>query len=306
MTFLKRLRQLLLLPQAIYDKLDQLQQAIGRLELAHQQMQASNDIRHNEFKVYSQNGEDGIIQFLLRHIRVERDIFVEFGVADYQESNTRFLLQQCNWSGLIMDGSAENIERIKSSPLYWRYNVKAEQTFITAENINELLRRHGIAGDIGILSIDIDGNDYWVWKAMEDVRPAIVITEYNSLFGAQQKVTIPYDKDFVREQAHYSTLYYGASIAALEHLARSRNYALVGSNQAGNNLFFVRDDLLGTLRRYTPEKAYVQAQFRESRAKSGQLTFLGWEERLAEIAEMPLFEIESQRVFKVKELCKPS
>ncbi|MFM6025585.1 MAG: hypothetical protein ACKPER_22095, partial [Dolichospermum sp.] len=125
-----------------------------------------NSIFDNEFRAFSQWGEAGIIQFLIRNVHISRKIFVEFGVQNYTESNTRFLLINNNWSGLVIDGGLEEITYIKNDPIYWQYNLKAINSFITKDNINQILSDNGIQGEIGLLSVDIDGNDYWVWQAI--------------------------------------------------------------------------------------------------------------------------------------------
>jgi len=275
------------------ERLRRMQEALGRIES--RQLAAAAGIRAAEFQVYSQWGEDGIVQWLLRQVPVGNRLFVEFGVGDYTESNTRFLLVAGNWSGLVIDSSAAHIERLRRDPVYWQHNLKSECAFVTAENIDALLERHGIAGDIGLLSIDIDGNDYWVWRAVSGVRPAIVIVEYNARFGAERAVTVPYDPAFDRRKAHYSCLYYGASLAALARLADRKGYALVGCNSAGNNAFFVRRDRLGPpLRECTALEAYVQAGFREARERSGKLAFLSPEQEQALLEGLPLVEVDGR------------
>lgn len=257
-----------------------------------------------EFKVFSQFGEDGILQYLVRKCGIKggERTFVEFGVSDYEESNTRFLLMNDNWRGLVLDGGERNIAHVRSRPWYWRHDLTAAQAFITAENIDALISRHGFTGNIGILSIDIDGNDYWVWQAIRSVSPAIVVAEYNSLFGAEHPVTIPYDASFQRSRAHYSNLYWGASLAALERLARSKGYVCVGSNSAGNNVFFVRQEFAGRVRPLAPAQAYVQARFRESRDAAGELTYLAWQERLKLIRELPLHHLDRGKPVSIGEL----
>jgi hypothetical protein len=278
--------------RAIEARCERIQEALGRIEARQTQSLAPDQWSTAEFRVFSQWGEDGILQQLLRYIPVSRKTFIEFGVETYQEANTRFLLIHDNWSGLVMDGSIENIEFIKSDDLYWRYNLKAEQAFITRENINDLIRRNGISGEIGLLSVDIDGNDYWVWEAIDVVSPSIVVVEYNARFGPDRAVTIPYRADFIRTKAHYSNLYYGASLAALCVLARRKGYAFVGCNMAGNNAFFVRNDLKpAALPEITPQQGYRPSKFRESRDPQGKLTFLSAGEELAILEKLPLFEI---------------
>ncbi|MFM6608172.1 MAG: hypothetical protein ACKPJO_23270, partial [Dolichospermum sp.] len=223
--------------------LHKLQETLGRIEARQLETLNSKSIRDNEFRAFSQWGEDGIIQFLIRNVPINRKIFVEFGVQNYTESNTRFLLINNNWSGLVIDGGSEEISYIKNDPIYWQYNLKAVNSFITKDNINQIISDNGIQGEIGLLSVDIDGNDYWVWQAIDCINPAIVISEYNFRFGANKAVTVPYDASFVRSKAHYSNIYYGASLKALCILADKKGYAFVGCNSAGNNAFFVRKDL---------------------------------------------------------------
>ena len=188
--------------------LSSVREALGRIEARQCAALGAADLQANEFQVYSQWGEDGIIQHLLRHVPVARKIFIEFGVQDYTESNTRFLLVNDNWAGLVIDGNADDIAFIRRDDIYWRRNLKAVHAFITRENINALFAEHGVSGEIGLLSVDIDGNDYWVWEAIDSVSPAIVVTEYNSRFGPERAVTVPYDPAFVREKAHHSGIYY--------------------------------------------------------------------------------------------------
>ncbi|MEO6407254.1 MAG: hypothetical protein ABIO45_00680 [Burkholderiaceae bacterium] len=275
------------LPSRVYK----IQEALGRIE-QRQVQHLGGGVEQSEFRVFSQWGEDGIIQFLVARVPIERRIFVEFGVENYTESNTRFLLSNNGWSGLVIDGSADNIDHIRRDPIYWATNLKAEASFITRDNINELLARNGVAGDIGLLSIDIDGNDYWVWQAIDGIAPRIVVAEYNSHFGPTAQVTTPYDAAFVRDTAHYSKIYYGASIAALCALACRKGYSLVASNAAGNNVFFVRNDVLGSLPVLGPAQAYRRAQFREYHDEQGRLTFDDFETRLRKIAHLPLHDFE--------------
>jgi hypothetical protein len=294
----------------IHNNLTKLQEALGRIES--RQIQSLSDrfpnklstrnIQNNEFQVFSQWGEDGIIQALVSEIEIEKKIFVEFGVQDYTEANTRFLLINNNWSGLVMDSSQEHIQYIKQDQIYWRYNLKAECAFIHKGNINELLINNGMTGDIGLLSIDVDGNDYWIWDAIHCISPRILICEYNGLFGNHRKVTIPYDKYFTRDKAHFSNLYYGASIAALHHLANIKGYDLLGSNSAGNNLFFLRKDLVMDRFVYSPSEAYTKPQFRESRDIHGELSYLAFHDRLKQISEMPLYDLDLGKLIQVKDL----
>jgi hypothetical protein len=264
----------------------------------------TGNIQDAEFKVFSQNGEDGILQYLIRKadIRGVERSFVEFGVQDYSESNTRFLVMHNDWRGLIIDGSDKFIKRIKNNYYYWKHDLQAVRSFITRDNIDEIITGAGLGGEIGILSVDIDGNDYWVWEAIQSVSPVIVVAEYNALFGPDRALTVPYDPTFVRSTAHYSNLFWGASIRALTLLANRKGYALVGSNTSGNNIFFVRRDRLNGQREMTAAEAFVPSRFRESRDQSGSLTYLKDDARLREVGNCMAFDIETDRLTAMSDL----
>lgn len=251
-----------------------------------------------EFKVFSQFGDDGIIQYLTQHLELKNKTFIEFGVGDYFESNTRFLLQKDNWSGFVMDGSAKNINRLKAAPFFWRHDLCAEAAHITRENILELLSPHieRWGSEPDLLHIDLDGNDYWIWKDLT-FRPAIVILEYNGTFGIDRAVTVPYDPNFYRTSAHHSNLYWGASLKALHDLSREKGYAFIGCNSAGNNAYFIRQDMMNDrLHPVTLSGGYVAPKYRESRNHTGELTYLSSSERRSLISGMPLINTETGKL----------
>ncbi len=262
-------------------------------------------LKEVEFKVFSQFGQDGIVQYLTQHIEIPNKVFVEFGVEDYSESTTRFLLMKDNWSGLIMDGSDTYMEGVRKSELHWRYDLTAKGAFITKDNINDLISSYTKEQDIGLLVIDLDGNDYWIWEAIDVVKPRIVMCEYNSAFGSEAEVVIPYAEDFERNKAHYSGLYFGASVAALVKLGKQKGYSFVGCNSNGNDAVFVRTDVLkAPLREATPAQGYVEAKFRDSRNKSGELTFLKGAAKLAEMQDMPVVDLNTGKQITIAKLYK--
>ena len=182
-TWSLRLRGMLQRHRALPARLDAIQEALGRIESHLYTLQGDDDPRNHEFKVYSQWGEDGIIDHLVSRASIENRTFVEFGVENYTEANTVFLLKHRNWRGLVIDGSQDHVESIRRGQVLWRHDLFAECAFITTENINDLIRKNDFNGDLGLSSVDIDGNDYWVWDAITCVSPRIVVSEYNSLFG---------------------------------------------------------------------------------------------------------------------------
>jgi hypothetical protein len=244
-----------------------------------------------EFKVFSQFGEDGVIEWMTSRLADIPRSFVEFGVEDYTESNTRFLLRSRNWRGLVMDGSAVNIDRVRKHHSFWKHDLTAVAAFIDRDNINSLIADNNFAGELGVLSIDLDGNDYWIWESIRVADPWIVIVEYNAVLGDLRPVTIPYDPSFARSHAHRSNLYFGSSIRALEHLARARGYSLVGTNRAGHNAFFVRNDLMQHFEGVIADRRPRPSLYRESRAADGRLSYARGVARRHLIDDMPVVDI---------------
>ena len=282
-------------------RLDDLAVLHGRtlaLQLADRDVETLHDA---EFKVFSQFGDDGIVEYLVRRVPARDDRFVEIGVEDYTEANTRFLLEHRNWRGLVVDSAAEHVERIRARESAWRYELTAVAARVDRDNVNDLLAEHGFDRALGLFSLDIDGNDYWVWEALE-ADPAIVVVEYNSVFGAERAVTIPYDPAFERARAHFSHLYWGASLAALAQLGERKEYALVGTNSAGNNAYFVRRELAAGLPAPTVAEAYVESRFRESRDEQGNFTFLTGHERLRAIGSLPVWDVAAELEVPLSEL----
>jgi hypothetical protein len=285
------------------SRIAMLQLQIGALQARLVEQLSPDDIARAEFRVYSQFGEDGIIQFLVQRVPIENEVFVEFGVESYRESNTRFLLEHATWRGLLIDAGEAHKRFLEVSTLAWRTRIQAVSAFIDRDNINRLIAGAGFEGDVGLLSVDLDGNDYWVLEAIDVIAPRIVVVEYNSLFGAERAVTVPYDPGFVRSEKHYTQLYWGASLAALTRLTERKGYALVAGNRAGVNAFFVREDVLGDIPRRTVAECWRPAQFRDARGPRGELTYLDDDRaKLLLLRDMPLVDVSSGRQASVAEL----
>lgn len=237
---------------------------LGRIQATlNNQLQKINDLSEVEFQVFSQFGDDGIIQYLIHKLPIRNKTFIEFGVENYKEANTRFLLMNNSWSGMVIDGSKNNINQIKYERFYSFYDLRAVESFITKDNINALMQASGFDKQVGILSVDIDGNDYWVWKEINTIDPDIIICEYNSLFGFEDPITIPYKADFVRGKP---LNFYGTSLRAAYELAKDRGYFFIGCNSAGNNAYFIKEHLRAhcPVQEKTPEEGYNLAIFSET------------------------------------------
>ena len=253
------------------------------------------------FRVFSQNNEDGLIQYIIHHTDIPSRSFIEFGVEDYSECNTRFLIMHNNWSGLVMDGSEKAMQDLRRQNIYIRRQIESKSAFITRDNINSLISSSGYSGKIGLLSVDIDGNDYWVLEAIECIQPQILICEFNPLFGAEEKVAIPYKEDFYRHSAHYSGYYYGASLNAFTHLANSRGYKLVCINNLGNNAFFVKKDATD-LPEVTPMQSWRGPMHREATDKQGNFTFMSYADGRKLLADMPVIDTVTGQARRIGDL----
>ncbi|MDR0307322.1 MAG: hypothetical protein LBI42_10875 [Chitinispirillales bacterium] len=192
------------------------------------------------YNVYSQNDEDGIINEIFKRIGTTNKTFVEFGVQDGLESNGHFLLFS-GWRGLWIDGSKKNIKKIEKKfpqPLSTK-QLTAVNAMVTAENINDLIGKNGFNGEIDLLSIDIDGNDYWVWQAIKCVDPRVVVIEYNAKFPPDCEWIMEYNPGHIWDR----TDNFGTSLKSLELLGAKLGYRLVGTNINGVNAFFVKSSL---------------------------------------------------------------
>lgn len=192
------------------------------------------------FKVYSQNDEDGIIEEIFNRIGTTNKLFVEFGVENGLECNSHYLLHK-NWRGLWIEGKNEYFVKILARffPVIRTGQLNCISAFITKDNINDLIGNAGFSGEIDLLSVDIDGNDYHVWQAINVVRPRVVVIEYNAKFPPNHEWFMAYNEKYTWDGSDC----HGASLKALELLGRRLGYRLVGTNLNGVNAFFVRQEL---------------------------------------------------------------
>ena len=252
-----------------------------------------------EFSIFSQFGDDGIIQWLIQNLEIPHKTFIEFGVEDFSESNSRFLMMNDNWSGFVMDGSELNIKNLKSSYYYWKYELASKAVFINKDNINDLIQEQEFNREVGLLHIDIDGNDYYIWDEINVIEPIIVIAEFNGIFGKDRPLSVIYDKNFIRNNFHYSNLLFGSSIKSLYQLAEEKGYSFIGCNSGGNNAYFVRTDKLNdVVKSVSLEDGFIESLYRESRDKNGNLTFLNKVEAKNLIKNIDVYNTETQEIEK--------
>ncbi len=196
-------------------------------------------LRDAAYDIFTYHGEDGIIAYLLGRLSGVPPVFADIGSGDCIKSNCACLAVHEGWKGCFLDAQAQQLEvgeRFYGALAGKEKGIRFLQAYITPENVNGLLSGAGLPGEIGLLSIDIDGNDFWIWKAIGVIRPRIVVIEAKVEFGIANRV-VPYAKS-----NHHSAdkMYNGASVEAMKELGRQKGYKLAGANKQGYNLFFVQ------------------------------------------------------------------
>ena len=266
-----------------------------------------NDIDQANYKVFSQNGEDGIIQYLIKTLKLNYIKFVEIGTEDYSESNTRYIFQTMRCDGLIID-PLKNLETLvkKNIPTFWKNNLKIINKFATPENINSLLDNSNFHNDIDLFSLDIDGIDYWIIKKLKKNISKIFVAEYNPYFGPDLEITVPNINNFDRTSYHYSNLCWGVSLKSLIKIMVEKNYTFVGSSDLRNNAFFVSNDHIDKIKFKKPNLEnlieFTNATYRESRDQIGNLTFIEPKKILYEIKDCEVIDLKRDKLVKIREL----
>ena len=260
-----------------------------------------NDFKDVEYSVFSQFGEDGIISWILNKIPNIEKVFLEIGTEDYWESNTRFLLKSSNWKGYLIEASAKDVIKIKSQRIYWQHKLKAINEFVDKENVNTIIKENIKEKKIGLLSIDIDGNDYWILKEITAVDPSLVVCEYNSMFGDMHKIASVYDKNFDRSKKHHTNLYFGASIKAMIDMMNEKGYFFLGTNSTGLNAYFLKKELCKYLENNIKHKHSFPTTAREGLDLDGKLTFDSIEKNIKKIQHLDVFDIEEDKLKNISD-----
>ena len=240
-------------------------------------------LRAAELRVHSQNGEDGILAHLLARIGPTTREVIEFGIGDGSECCAANLVLTFGWSALLLEADGSDAET--ASAFYAERagrRVHVEHAAVEPDTVDELLSGH-VQPVFDVLSLDIDGNDYWVLEALAAVRPRVIVVEYNASFGRERSVTIPYTRGFDRYRAHASGFYHGASLTALTRLGERKGYVLAGCDSRGANAFLVDADAAsGAIESTSPAEAFAPLLER------GHLTV---EEQFRQIEHLPLVEV---------------
>ncbi len=259
-----------------------------------------------DYKVYSQHGEDGIIDYILKKLSIEKPKFVEIGVGDYTECNTRFLFESRSAKGLIIDCLKNFKKKVSKNLRLWKGDLKMEETFVNSENIKKILKKHDFEKDIDFFSLDIDGIDYWIIKSLPSKFSKVAVIEYNPVFGYQHEITVPNINEFNRKSYHYSNLCFGMSLKALIKIMISKDFYFLGTNLRRNNAFFVskdhNKDVFFPKIQISNISQNTDCNVRESRGVNGELTFLSGNDRIKEIQDCEIIDLKKNHKIKIKDL----
>jgi hypothetical protein len=257
-----------------------------------------------EVKVYSQWGEDGILDYIFQRLENPKPKVIEVGAGNFSECNSRFLAENLNASVVAIDARKDLLETISKTDLLWKTHILGIQTWVTPSNINQLIKRaHHFMGGIDMLSLDLDGNDFWIINAADLTGIMVVVVEYNPLFGNSKALTVPEEEAFDRTQKHFSWLYYGANLKAFVNVLSDKGFRFIGTNRVGNNAFFVATDA-SHLIPFNPDPnddCYFDWRVRESRDRSSQLSYRSGDERIIEIQDLPLVDLFSSEITNLRE-----
>jgi hypothetical protein len=246
---------------------------------------SGDGINRFEHRVYSQHREDGIIEHVIRVAGIADNRCVEFGFGP-SECNCLNLVLKQGFTGLFIDSNNEKSSVLSSYFTRTESRSRVLNRFLDIENINHAIGGKDFSGEIAVLSIDVDGNDYWLWDAIEVCKAKLVVIEYNASFGSDRSVSVPYDPNFVRYEKHQTGFYHGASLMALVRLGDRKGYSLIGCDSSGVNAFFLSNDLVSeSLPRVTIEKA-----FRHHRSRT-KYKGVSPEHQWEVISDMPYHEV---------------
>lgn len=257
-----------------------------------------------DYQIFSQNGEDGIIDFLINRLGIKIPKFIEIGIGDYSECNSRFIYERCSPSGLVIDCMKDLEKKVSKNVNLWKGQLEIVEKKVSSKNILDIIDAKNFFDKLDIFSIDVDGIDYWIIKELPKNFSKIAIVEYNSVFGKEKSITVPNIDDFNRTNYHYSNLCFGMSLKAAIDIMREKNFYFVGVNLMRNNAFFVsnifpKNEYFKNLR-IDDLTQIDDANFQESRNVDGKLNYLNGIEKIKEIAECEVIDLSNSSFAKIK------
>jgi hypothetical protein len=263
-------------------------------------LKSIKNIQSTYFKVFSQDFEDGIIQYLLKSLKIYNVRFVEIGTQDYTESNTRYLFETMRCDGLLIDPYPNLEKKIKSFCKTWQNNIKIHNDYINSQNINKILKKYSFEGNLDIFSLDIDGIDYWILKEIKPKISKIFIVEYNPYFGPTKNISAPNIEKYDRFKYHYTGFCFGASLLSIINLMKQKGYTFIGTNRLNCNAFFLQNNLLHKINLKIPNikdlSKFTNMKFKVLKDKKGNL--VSFNEIKNQLRNINVFSINKRKLLK--------
>ena len=289
--------------------LDRVIFCIGKVQISlnRNKYEEVEDLIETEVKIFSQNGEDGIIDYLVHKLKVDKKNFIEIGVGNYRESNTRFLYNRYHPKGLIIDYIDDMKKKVTKHVNFWKGDLRICNQKIDADNILDILNKN-CDYEIDFFSIDIDSIDYWIIKKLKNNISKIFVAEYNPVFGAELEVTVPNISGFERSKYHYSYLCYGMSLKALINLMDQKGYYFIGTNLQKINAFFIlkefKKEVFFKNIKIKSLDNYTNSNIRDSRDINNNLNFLSGNNKFKEIKDCEVINLKDNKneLVKLKDL----
>lgn len=263
-----------------------------------------NSLNETYFKVFSQDFEDGIIQFFLKSLNIKNVKFIEIGTQDYSESNTRYIFETMKCEGLIIDPTPDLEKKINSFLRIWKNKMIIHNGYVDTQNIVKLLSKYSFNKNIDLFSLDIDGIDYWILKSLPQKISKILIAEYNPFFGDKYEITAPNIKKFDRFEYHHTGFCWGASLKAIVKLMIEKGYIFVGTNRLNCNAFFINEDYINKIDMKLPDinylEKYTNAKF--NIFNKGNKKNCSFSEIKNNLDDLLIFDINSKKLIKFNDL----
>jgi len=286
-------------------KFDDIKVQKGQLFERHleQNLNKITSIEETFFKVFSQDYEDGIIQYLIKSLSLKNIKFVEIGTQDYSESNTRYIFETMRCEGLIIDPTPNLKKKINSFLRTWKNTLTIHNDFINSNNVVEIIEKNSFEKNLDIFSLDIDGIDYWILEKLPKKIAKIFIIEYNPYFGSKKEICAPNIEYFDRFKYHSTGFCWGASLKAIIKLMKQKGYTFIGTNNLNVNSFFVQDEFISKIGFNLPNlndlSKHTEVKFNLLKNKNGRLVSLN--EVYNDIQNINVYNLNKQKLMPFNE-----
>ena len=286
-------------------KFDDIKVQKGQLFERHleQNLNKITTIEETFFKVFSQDYEDGIIQYLIKSLGLKNIKFVEIGTQDYSESNTRYIFETMRCEGLIIDPTPNLKKKINSFLRTWKNTLTIHNDFINSNNVVKIIEKNSFEKNLDIFSLDIDGIDYWILEKLPKKIAKIFIIEYNPYFGSKKEICAPNIEYFDRFKYHSTGFCWGASLKAIIKLMKQKGYTFIGTNNLNVNSFFVQDEFINKIGFNLPNlndlSKHTEVKFNLLKNKNGRLVSLN--EVYNDIQNISVYNLNKQKLMPFNE-----